>query len=135
MTAETTENVEVTSEQLIIEVAKAVTELTAVVQELAKQIRNQPTEIDEFVAPPKVVNELKIPDGHKFAVVLESDYDDTLTHEGRKLNNVRATFESLDDARDYAHEATERPLFVGEIHENDGVYHTKLKLRYAPVIG
>ncbi len=87
-------------------------------------------QVQEDVVP--VQAKVKIPSGHNYVVVSESDYIDDLTLNGRQLLGTRATFEHLDDAREFARFATERPIYVGEvvIDESSNVAYTRLKLSY-----
>jgi hypothetical protein len=120
-----------TETQLLAQLVETVQALTEAVHRL-EAASNTVVESLEEVAPTKKVVEFKIPEDHKFVVVTEADYEDTLTANGRKLSNSRASFVTLEDARDFAHQSTERPLYVGEVsmNEEDSAYYTRLKLIY-----
>lgn len=125
--------------ELLASMSATMTALTATddVQEAAPEVVEQPTEVVEvaeaFEVTP-VVKPVKLPADHKFIVVREGDFVDTLTSKGRKVLNHRGTFATLDEATEFARFATERPLYIGEVSLEESApneVYTRLKLSYA----
>lgn len=110
--------------------------LSNVVSQLAEQVAalKNPTIVEEIQEIPAAKRPLEIKEDHQFVVVNESDYADDLDESGRTLNSVRDSFATLEEAREYAHLATERPLYIGEVGRSEDAYKVRLKLRYASSI-
>lgn len=117
------------------ELLASIERLNATVAILAEQIGapKNPTLVEEINEAPAKPRTLEIKPEHNFVVVNESDYADDLTESGRTLLNVRDSFATLEEAREYAHLATERPLYIGEVgrSEEESAFKVRLKLRYA----
>lgn len=115
----------------ITELTNIVTRLAEAVEKLAaSQAATVVEEINEAPAKPRT---LEIKPEHNFVVVNESDYADDLHEGGRTLLGKRDSFETLEEAQEYAHLATERPLYIGEVGRSDeeSAFKVRLKLRYA----
>ena len=119
----------------ISELTAIVTRLASTVEKLTEQVVaiKNPTLIEEINEAPAKPRSLEIKPEHNFVVVNESDYADDLTESGRTLLNARDSFATLEEAREYAHLATERPLYIGEVdrREDEATLKVRLKLRYA----
>ena len=119
----------------ITELTAIVTRLASTVEKLTEQVVaiKNPTLVEEISEAPAKPRSLEIKPEHNFVVVNESDYADDLTESGRTLLNARDSFATLEEAREYAHLATERPLYIGEVgrSEDEATLKVRLKLRYA----
>ena len=119
----------------ITELTAIVTRLASTVEKLTEQVVaiKNPTLVEEISEAPAKARSLEIKPEHNFVVVNESDYADDLTESGRTLLDARDSFATLEEAREYAHLATERPLYIGEVgrSEDESTLKVRLKLRYA----